>query len=228
MTISTSDAIKAKLLTIAPHATAVLISATLHDIRQSCYWSADISIIRLATIYNGAAGLVSQEQTELLLNALEDIDLLTGAQEERLLADAIAHDDNPGASTISLPERDMDGSYFSLEPSQEEQEAALAWNVYLDSLPEQERLAAMCGELEDCQKANTVAPLARASEHAQPVDEELEQSAVQIALAVLQLTDPELKQSIAQVVKVIRDELTSMQQAQDDSASDRGQWGRNY
>lgn len=67
-----ASAIKAKLLTIAPDASAVMINATLHDIRQSCYWSADISLARLAAIYNGAAGLVSREATEAILNRLED------------------------------------------------------------------------------------------------------------------------------------------------------------
>jgi hypothetical protein len=73
MTIA--SAITAKLLTIAPAANAIIVQATLADIRQSSYWSADISLARLAAVYNGAAGLVSREATELLLNQLEDADI---------------------------------------------------------------------------------------------------------------------------------------------------------
>jgi hypothetical protein len=73
MTIS--DAIKAKLLTIAPDASAMMIIAAILDIRQSGYYSADISLARLTAIYNGVSGLASREQTELILNRLEDEDI---------------------------------------------------------------------------------------------------------------------------------------------------------
>jgi hypothetical protein len=165
------DIIMSKLHSIAPDAPAISIHATLHDIHQSCYWSADISIARLAAIYNGAAGLASREQTELILNKLEDEDIaayiaaratnpspvepvapdafdelaLEAYYQER---DALEDLVNLSPADRLLPERDMDGSYFQEEPSAEQEAAALAWNIYLDSLPEYARLAAQYGDLD--------------------------------------------------------------------------------
>jgi hypothetical protein len=62
MTIS--DAIKAKLLTIAPDASAMMIIAAILDIRQSGYYSADISLARLTAIYNGVSGLANPAPAE--------------------------------------------------------------------------------------------------------------------------------------------------------------------
>jgi hypothetical protein len=69
------DIIMSKLHSIAPDAPAIYIQATLRDIHQSSYWSAAISLARLTAIYNGVAGLASREQTELILNRLDDADI---------------------------------------------------------------------------------------------------------------------------------------------------------
>jgi hypothetical protein len=75
MKTTIASAITAKIMAIAPDAKMVHVIATLRDIHQSSYWSAAISLARLTAIYNGVAGLASREQTELILNRLEDEDI---------------------------------------------------------------------------------------------------------------------------------------------------------